>query len=84
MAMSQMVVRNLSPQVVERLKARARRHSRSLEAEVRVILESAAQYDMAEFAAIAARWRERLAGRAQTDSAELIREDRDTDHGRDV
>jgi plasmid stability protein len=40
--MSQILVRNLSPETVERLKERARDHKRSLEAEVRSILDAAA------------------------------------------
>ena len=36
--MAQLVVRNLPDDVKERLKARAKRHGRSLEAEVREIL----------------------------------------------
>jgi plasmid stability protein len=40
--MSQILVRNLSPETVERLKEKAKRNKRSLEAEVRDILEFAA------------------------------------------
>jgi plasmid stability protein len=40
--MAQLVVRNLDDDVKERLQARARRHRRSLEAEVRDILRNAA------------------------------------------
>jgi hypothetical protein len=40
--MAQLVVRRLDDGVKERLKARAKRHGRSLEAEARVILEDAA------------------------------------------
>lgn len=40
--MASIVVRNLDPEVVERLKERARRNGRSLEAEVRMILGSEA------------------------------------------
>ncbi len=80
--MSQILVRDLAPEIVERLKERARGNARSLEAEVRVILENAAgQYTTAEFAEVAAAWRKRLAGRAHSDSAVLTREDRDSDHG---
>ena len=82
--MSQILVRDLAPEIVERLKERARGNARSLEAEVRVILEDATRrYTMAEFAEVAAAWRKRLAGRAHSDSAVLTREDRDADHGHD-
>jgi plasmid stability protein len=40
--MSQILVRNLSPETVELLKKRARENKRSLEAEVREILDDAA------------------------------------------
>lgn len=40
--MPQLTVRNLSPEAVEKLKARARAAGRSLEAELRLILEAAA------------------------------------------
>lgn len=40
--MSQILVRNLSPETVERLKKRARANNRSLEAEVREILVTVA------------------------------------------
>jgi len=38
---SQLVVRKLDPQVVEALRTRAARHGRSMEAEHRVILQTA-------------------------------------------
>jgi antitoxin FitA len=41
--MAQLLVRRLSDAVKERLKARAKRHGRSLEAEVRAILEEAVE-----------------------------------------
>jgi plasmid stability protein len=43
--MAQLIVRNLDEDVKERLQARARRHRRSLEAEVRDILRDAAKAD---------------------------------------
>ena len=77
--MAQILVRDLDVAVVERMKARARRKGRSLEAEIRKLIEDAAQRDAAEveFWEIADRLREELRGREHTDSAILIREDRD-------
>ena len=73
-----MLVRDLDPEVVERLKERARSNGRSLQKEVRAILEGAARtYTMAEAREVTGRWQERLAGIEHSDSAELIREDRD-------
>jgi antitoxin FitA len=75
---TQMLVRDLPPEVVERLKERARSNGRSLQKEVRAILEGAAQtYTIAEARAVSERWHERLAGMEHSDSAELLREDRD-------
>jgi plasmid stability protein len=75
--MSQLLVRGLDAAVVERLKQRARRHGRSLQGEARVILEAAATLSMEEARGVAEEWRHRLAGRIRSDSAELLREDRD-------
>ncbi|MGA8346774.1 MAG: hypothetical protein WB773_03045 [Isosphaeraceae bacterium] len=77
--MANALVRNLDDQVYERLKARAVGNNRSLEAELREILVAASkQVSMAEARARAAEIRQRLSGRTHSDSAELIREDRDT------
>ena len=76
--MTQMLVRDLPPEVVERLKERARSNGRSLQKEVKAILEGAAKtYTMAEAREVTGRWQGRFAGREFSDSAELIREDRD-------
>jgi plasmid stability protein len=78
--MGQLIVRNLDDRVIEALKARASRQARSLEAELRVILEGAAAervVDIAEARARADRIRKSLEGRPHSDSAALIREDRD-------
>ena len=75
--MAQILVRRLPDAVVERLKARAKRNSRSLEAEVRDILEQAARGKKAEFFEAADAMRARLAGRHHTETVELLREDRD-------
>lgn len=76
--MTQMLVRDLPPEVVGRLKERARSNGRSLQKEVRAILEGAAEtYTMTEAREVTGRWQERFAGRKFSDSAELIREDRD-------
>jgi plasmid stability protein len=73
-----MLVRDLDPEIVERLKERARSNGRSLQKEVRAILEGAARtYTVAEAREVSRRWRERLGRVDHSDSAELIREDRD-------
>jgi len=75
--MAQLLVRNLNRTVVERLRRRARRGGRSVESEVRAILEQAAQADMASARTLANRIRTRLRGRRFSDSTALVREDRD-------
>lgn len=75
--MGQILVRNLRGEAIETLKDRARRNGRSLEAEVRAILESAATRDVASTRVAAARIRRRLASAPRLDSARLIRQDRE-------
>lgn len=74
--MSRVLVRDLSSAVIHKLKARARRHARSLQAELKSILEQAARTDTATARALAARIRQRLAGRSHTDSVTLLAQDR--------
>ena len=76
--MANVIVRNLDDEVVERLRARAKTNSRSLEAELRVLLTNAVRRhrpkDLIELA-------DRIAAMTpnvpQTDSTLLVREDRD-------
>ena len=73
--MSQLLVRDLDPAVVERLKQRAKRHGVSLQGEAKAILEAAA-LSMDGARKLAAQWRQHLEGAIAGDSADLIREDR--------
>ncbi|MEW5947057.1 MAG: hypothetical protein AB1742_12750 [bacterium] len=78
--MAEILVRNLDGNVVDRLKKRAKRRGRSLQAEVKMILETAAnspQTDVAGARKLVHKVRRRFKGRNFPDSAELIREDRD-------
>jgi plasmid stability protein len=77
--MSEILVRNLDPELVERLKTRAKLNRRSLQAEVREILEREvrpSRLSREEFLAIVDRIRSN-APPQETDSVNLIREDRD-------
>ena len=80
-------VRRLDDDVVDRLKVRASRNNRSLEGEVRHILECAADADMtakrAAFAETIRRRRHLTEGRAHTSAEVLVREDRDRGHRHD-
>jgi len=76
--MGQVLVRGLDDTVIERLRQRAESHHRSLEAELREILELVSrQVDVATARDLADRIRSRIGGRPHGDSAELIREDRE-------
>jgi plasmid stability protein len=75
--MAQILVRKLPEGLVEQLKARAQRNARSLEAEVRDVLQQAVAKEKVEFFKVADAMRARLAGRHHTETLELLREDRD-------
>lgn len=75
--MGQVLVRGLEETTLERLKERARQNGRSLQSELKQILEQAAEGSMTDARAAARAIRERMAGYAATDSAELLREDRE-------
>ena len=75
--MAQIVVRHLDEETVDLLKERAQENGRSLQAEVKSILEGAVRIRTEDFRAAAAKIRERFKGRTFSDSAELIREDRE-------
>ena len=84
--MAEVLVRRLDDEVVRRLRQRAAENNRSLESEVRHILEQAAGDKMAEktraFRELSKRLLEQQYSDApQTPSHLLIREDRDSDHG---
>jgi plasmid stability protein len=75
--MSQLTVRNVSPEIVRALKKQAAGRGRSAEAEHREILRRALLQDSLDFAARAKALRRRL--RSAVDSSEVIRADRDRD-----
>ena len=77
--MAQVIVRNLEDDVVATLKLKAELHGCSLEQELRDILSAAARLKKEERLSFAKHIRALTpTGAAQTDSAELIRADRDT------
>lgn len=81
--MATLTIRNIDDDVVERLKQRAKANNRSLEAELRQIATEAAEasadrkMSTTELIKAARRIREMTRDVPQTDSAELIRADRD-------
>lgn len=80
--MTQVVLENLDFIVIEKLKVRAQRHGRSLEAELEAILTQVAETEVSDCAAVEEAWeridraRAKYAGRTFSDSVELLREDR--------
>ncbi len=75
--MSQVLVRDVDLAVMEKLKARAQRNGRSLEAEVRAIFRSTVASDPFEMRVEVERVRALFAGRTFGDSVALLREDRE-------
>ena len=76
MLMPQLLVRDLSEETVKRLKIRAKKQHRSLQGEVKLILEGAALQSVEDAKKMAEKIRAGFADRTFSDSAELIRQDR--------
>ena len=69
-------MRNLHTEVVRKLKLRAKQHRRSLQEELKAILEEAARQNAKDVQAKVNQVRKLFAGRKFGDSAALIRRDR--------
>jgi plasmid stability protein len=76
--MPNVLVRDLDDGVLKQLKAAAKAHRRSLQAEIHAVLERASVRSLAETRRVSDQWLRRLRTSTHTDSAALIREDRDT------
>jgi antitoxin FitA len=82
--MTQIILENLDPIVVEKLQVRATRQGRSLLEELKVIVEEAVEFEtipalqetMKEARVRLSKVRQQYQGRTFRDSAELLREDR--------
>ncbi len=75
--MPQVLVRDIERAEFDRLKDRAKQNGRSFEAELRLILKEAAQEKVATTSSELERIRELFKGRTFSDSADLLREDRE-------
>lgn len=76
--MGTLTIRNLDDDVIARLKEQAKANHRSLEAQVREVLARAASGDLRiDFRALAERIAAMTPDVPQTDSTQLLREDRD-------
>ena len=80
--MSNVLVRDVPPDALERLKARAKRRGRSLQAELqRILIEASVKSDIEsmtfeEAVRLGDDLREQLKGKIKGSSADMIREDR--------
>ena len=77
--MGTVTIRNLDDRVIDAFKAQAKANERSLEAELRYVLSQEVNHRlrMTEFRERTARIADATADVPQTDSVELIRQDRD-------
>jgi len=75
--MTDVLVRDLDEDVLKHLKAAAKANGRSLQADIHDVLRRASTRNLAETRRLSAQWLKRLRRSAQSDSAALIREDRD-------
>src|SRR5688500_18662014 len=71
------LVRDLDDDVLKQLKAAAKANHRSLQAEIHDVLRRANTRNLAETRRLSSKWLKRLKRSQQSDSADLIREDRD-------
>jgi plasmid stability protein len=74
--MTNILIRDLDDEVVARLKLRAKNHHRSLQAELKSLVESAVQFSIAETKQVSRVWHKNLSTKKHTDSADLLHEDR--------
>ena len=74
--MPSVLVRDVDISTLKKLKLKAAREGRSLQAEVQLILDRAVQSEASSELETARKIRSALGTREQTDSAELLREDR--------
>ncbi len=74
--MPNVLVRDVDEKVLEKLKTKAARNGRSLQREVQIILTEAARQAPLTDAEVARKIKDSLRGRLHSDSAELLREDR--------
>lgn len=76
--MTQLLIRNIKAETIKSLKKRAKQHNRSLQGELKYIVEEAAfTMTIEEMKEVSQNWQKRLKSHAFTDSAGMLREDRD-------
>ena len=75
--MPNVLVRDVEISVLEKLKQRASQNGRSLQSEVHFIINYFVKNEPLSDAEVAAKIKDSLRGREHSDSAELLREDRE-------
>lgn len=75
--MPNVLVRGLDDDVLQQIKTVAKANGRSLRAEIHDVLRRANARNLAETGRLSSKWLKRLGGSEHSDSAALIREDRD-------
>ena len=75
--MPNVLVRDLDDAVLAQLKAAAKANGRSLQAEIHHVLSRANTRHLDQTRRLSSRWLKRLGRTTQSDSAALIREDRE-------
>ena len=70
-------IRNVPDQLYAGLQAMAKKNRRSLQEQIKLILEQEVKMSNRSFLAGAAEWRRRLEGRNLSDTVKLVREDRE-------
>jgi plasmid stability protein len=69
--MPNILIRDLPPETIKQLKSRAHRNGRSMQSELKNILETAARTESLDAALLSAKIRRILEDRTHTDSVEL-------------
>ena len=75
--MPNVLVRDLDEDVLKQIKAAAKANGRSLQAEIHDVLRRASTRNLAATRRLSSKWLKRLEGTSHSDSAALIRKDRD-------
>lgn len=75
--MPNVLVRDLDEDVLKQIKAAAKANGRSLQAEIHDVLRRASTRNLAATRRLSSKWLKRLEGASHSDSAAVIRKDRD-------
>lgn len=70
-------IRNVPDHIYDKLRIMAKDNRRSLQEQVKLILEQEVQLSNKSFLVTAAQWRKRLQGRRLSDTVETVRKDRE-------